>query len=121
MSCVDSLDWQESKSAEEIAEQADFDLLEERFLAYPDLALNQSHTVMNSMAKKARKNVFRSLALMEEFSEKKFAKVQEKENLLDQYEDKLGTYLMKVTRTDLSEVQTREASKLLHTISDFEI
>lgn len=105
---------------EDAEELPDFDLLEERFLAYPDLALNQSHTVMNSMAKKARKNVFRSLALMEEFSEKKFAKVQEKENLLDQYEDKLGTYLMKVTRTDLSEVQTREASKLLHTISDFE-
>lgn len=105
---------------EDAEDLPDFDLLEERFLKYPDLALNQSHTVMNSMAKKARKNVLRSFALMEEYSDKKFAKIQEKENLLDQYEDKLGTYLMRVTRTDLSVAQTKEASKLLHTISDFE-
>ena len=107
-------------SAEEVEDQADFDLLEERFLAYPDLAIAQSHTVMNGMAKKARKNVYRAFSLMDNYSEDKFAKVQEKESLIDRYEDKLGNYLMLVTRTEMSVPQTREASKLLHTISDFE-
>ena len=38
-------------------ERADFELLEERFLAYPAIAISQSHRAMNGMARKARKNI----------------------------------------------------------------
>lgn len=107
-------------SPEEEEEQADFDLLEERFLAYPDLAINQSHLAMNGMAKKARKNILRAMALFEDYSEDKYNKIQERENLIDKYEDKLGTYLMQLTGTAMSPVQTKQVSKFLHTISDFE-
>lgn len=99
---------------------ADFDLLEERFLAYPALAISQSHTAMNGMAKKARKNIVRALGLLEDFSEDKYNKVQEKENLIDKYEDKLGTYMMQLTGKEMNESQTRQVSEFLHTISDFE-
>ena len=105
---------------EDIEEQADFDLLEERFLQYPPLAIEQSQMAMNGMAKKARKNIFRALSLLESFSQDKYNKVQEKEVLIDKYEDKLGTFLMQLTGRELSEDQTREVSKFLHTISDFE-
>lgn len=107
-------------TSEDIEEQADFDLLEERFLVYPDLAITQSHTAMNGMAKKARKNIYRSLALLEEYSDDKFNKIQEKENLIDKYEDRLGTYLMQLTGHEMSLAQTKQVSKFLHTISDFE-
>ena len=112
--------WLIKDTEEDVEEQPDFDLLEERFIAYPDLALAQSHTVMNSMAKKARKNVYRSLALMDDYSEDKFNKIQEKENLIDKYEDKVGTYLMQITGKDMNSAQTKQASKFLHTLSDFE-
>lgn len=105
---------------EDEADQKDFDLLEERFLAYPDIAINQSRTAMNGMIKKVNKNISRSLNLLEEFSYNKFNKVQEKENLIDKYEDKLGTYLVQLTGRELNTVQTRQVSKLLHSISDFE-
>lgn len=107
-------------SAEDLEELADFDLLEERFLAYPPLALEQSHLAMNGMAKKARKNIFRAIGLLYEYAGEKYQKVQEKEILIDKYEDKLGTYLMQATSHELSPDQTRQASKMLHTISDFE-
>lgn len=107
-------------TAEDQEEQADFDLLEERFLRYPPLAIEQSYLAMNGMAKKARKNIFRSMALLSEYSDEKFNKVQEKEILIDKYEDKLGTFLMQVTRAELNEDQTRQVSKFLHTISDIE-
>lgn len=68
---------------EDMEEQADFDLLEERFLAYPDLAITQSHLAMNGMAKKARKNILRSFSLLWDYSDEKYNKVQEKENLID--------------------------------------
>lgn len=98
----------------------DFDLLEERFLAYPALAITQSHVAMNGMAKKARKNIIRAFGLLEDFSKEKYNKVQEKESLIDKYEDKLGTYLMQLTGKEMSESQTKQISKFLHTISDFE-
>lgn len=105
---------------EEQEDYEDFDLLEEKFLEYPDLAIAQSHAAMNGMAKKARKNVYRAISLMDDYSDDKFAKIQEKENLLDKYEDKLGTYLMKLTGSQMNKNQITETSKLLHTISDFE-
>lgn len=107
-------------SEEDKEEQADFDLLEERFLSYPALAISQSHQAMNGMAKKARKNIIRSISLLDDYSEDKFAKIQEKENLIDKYEDKLGTYLMQLTGRELSDLETKQVSKFLHTISDFE-
>ncbi len=107
-------------SPEDEEDQADFDLLEERFLAYPDLAITQSHLAMNGMAKKARKNILRALSLFDSFSEDKFNKVQEKENLIDKYEDKLGTYLMQMSTHEMNGSQAKQVSKFLHTVSDFE-
>ena len=104
---------------EDREEQADFDLLEERFLRYPALAIGQSHTAMNGMARKARKNIVRAMGLFESYSEERYHKVQEKENLIDKYEDKLGTYLMQLTGKEMTEGQTKQ-SIFLHTISDFE-
>lgn len=105
---------------EDKEEQADFDLLEERFLKYPALAIGQSHTAMNGMAKKARKNIVRAMGLFDNYSEERYNKVQEKENLIDKYEDKLGTYLMQLTGRDMTENQSKQVSIFLHTISDFE-
>lgn len=39
---------------------------------------------------------------------------------LDNYEDKLGTFLVKLSGTELSERDANEVSKLLHSLSDFE-
>jgi phosphate:Na+ symporter len=107
-------------SPEDEEEQADFDLLEERFLAYPDLAITQSHTAVDGMAKKAQKNIFTAVGLLNVYSNEQYNKVQERENLIDKYEDKLGTYLMQLTGRQLSLDQTKQVSKFLHTISDFE-
>jgi len=101
-------------------EMADFELLEERFLAYPAIAISQSHRAMNGMAKKARKNILRAFALMEGYSKDKYQKIQEKEILIDTYEDRLGTYLMQLTGKEMTAAQNKELSKFLHTIGDFE-
>ena len=112
--------WLVKDDPEEMEDQADFDLLEERFLAYPALAIGQSHTAMNGMAKKAKKNVYRAVGLLSDFSDNKYQKVQEKENLIDKYEDKLGTYLMQLTVKEMTESQMQQVSVLLHVVSDFE-
>ncbi len=72
------------------------------------------------MAKNARKNLMRAFELLTDFSDSKFNKIQEKENMIDKYEDKLGTYLMQLSMHDMTPDQAKQTSKFLHTISDFE-
>ncbi len=105
---------------EDKEDQADFDLLEERFLAYPPLAITQSHLAMNGMASKVKKNLARSLELLNCYSEELYEQIQEKENIIDKYEDKLGSYLMQLTGREMTVAQSSEVSKFLHTLSDFE-
>ena len=101
-------------------EAQDMDRLEERFLQHPALSIEQSRLVTNSMALKARENLLNAIALRSNYSDSAFQTVADLEDVIDRYEDKLGTYLMKITRKSLSAAQTEEVSKYLHTISDFE-
>lgn len=107
-------------SAEELEDEADFDLLEERLLNYPALAIGQCHRAMSGMSRKLRKNVNRALNLLNDYQQDKFDKVQRKENLIDKYESRLGDYLMKLTKHEMNSAQTRQTSLYLHTINDFE-
>ena len=101
-------------------EDQDMDRLEERFLQHPALSIEQSRLVTNSMAERAVGNLLAAMALRTDYSDKDFQAVAETESLIDRYEDKLGTYLMKITSRSLSSSQSEEVSKFLHTISDFE-
>ena len=101
-------------------EEQDMDRLEERFLQHPALSIEQSRLVTNAMAQRAEGNLLMAMSLRSRFSDKDFRQVAETESIIDRYEDKLGTYLMKITSKSLSETQSEEVSKFLHTISDFE-
>ena len=63
--------WLVKDDKEDLEDEADFDLLEERLLNYPALAIAQCHRVMNGMSKKLRKNVNRARISMIRFSEKR--------------------------------------------------
>lgn len=112
--------WLIRDTEEDAENEADFSLLEERFLSYPVLAITQTQTVMNDVAKRSRKAVYRALRLLDEFSDATFNKVKITEALVDKYEDKLGTYLMKLTVRKLTPAEKQKVSKLLYTLSDFE-
>ncbi len=107
-------------SPEDRKDQKDFDLLVERFLVSPSVAITQSYQAMNGMIAKVRNNIVNALGLLKEYSEDTFNEIQEKENLIDKYEDKLGNYLMQLTGREMTAVQNTEVSRLLYTISDFE-
>ena len=98
----------------------EMDRLEERFLQHPALAIEQSREVTSAMANTARRNLIDSLDLIQDYSDKGFQVVEELESTVDRFEDKLGTYLMKITVKSLNTRQSEEVSKYLHTISDFE-
>ena len=112
--------WLVKDNQEDLEDEADFDLLEERLLNYPALAIAQCHRVMNGMSKKLRKNVNRAMNLLNDYQQDKYDKVQRKEDLIDKYESRLGEYLIQLTKREMNTAQTRQASLYLHTINDFE-
>ena len=109
-----------AEDLEDLADTADFDLLEERLLNLPALALGQAERVVNGMSKKVRKNVGRALNLIHEFSQSRYDKVQRKEDLIDKYESKTGEYLIQLTKQQMDSRQTRKVTMLLRVVGDLE-
>ena len=108
------------ESEEAAAERADMDRLESRFLNHPALALAQSRTVIDSMAQKALDSVVFAISARRGKNQSDVKKVFDLEGVLDRYEDKLGSYLFKITSAHLNDEQSREVNKYLRALSDFE-
>lgn len=106
--------------AEEKSSDADFDRLDERFLKHPALAIEQSRETINAMADHTMVNILEAVSLIREFNPALAQKVAEDEELIDKYEDKLGTYLMKINGSSLDTEQNHSLTRYLHTLSDFE-
>ncbi len=105
---------------EEQAAEGEMDRLDERFLQHPALALEQSRLTVNAMARSTLENIRIAIGLLDEFSDAGLRKVEQLEELADRYEDKLGTYLVKLNTNELDRKQNEAASKYLHTLTDFE-
>ena len=95
-------------------------LLDERFLDYPPLALEQSGRTVVRMAGAAVKNLERSIDLFTKFSQEKYDKILSRENVVDRYEDRLGNYLFHLNSRGLNERETLISSHYLHCLTDLE-
>lgn len=72
------------------------------------------------MAKVAREAFTESIKLLGGYDRKAADRITELEQSLDDYEDKLGTFLVKISGLELTDEDANIVSTLLHTIGDFE-
>ncbi len=94
--------------------------LDERLLATPGVAVAQCREYTAQMARLAADMLIQAVALIDNFNQKTADKLIEDEQKLDDYEDQLGTFLVKLAGTKLSDEDSNTVSTLLHTIGDFE-
>ena len=97
-----------------------FRLLDQRFLDTPAFAVEQCRQTTIQMAKLARECFFTAVDLLHGYDDEKAARVEALENLVDRYEDELGTYMVKLGGKNLSKSDSHTVSLLLHCIGDFE-
>ena len=97
-----------------------FAFVDERLLATPSVAIAECANKTVEMAHLAEKTILTSLALLEKYEEKTADAVIQNEDKLDLYEDQLGTLLVHLSGKSLSDEDSRNISKQLHTIGDFE-
>ena len=100
----------------------DFQLLDERFLSNPAFAVEQCKVVTDRMAELTREAIFDAIGLFDggTYTPDMADRIEALETKIDHYEDKLGTYMVKLSRAKLSQKDGHTLSLLLHSISDFE-
>lgn len=97
-----------------------FQVLDERFLATPSFAIEQCMSLARKMSALAKDTMLTAMSLFEKYSPQKASQVQQQEELLDKYEDKLGKYLAQLNSQNLTEREGQGVSILMQSISDFE-
>lgn len=108
------------ETKQEEAGKKEIQILDARFLDTPGLALEQCKNAAIDMVGYAKEGLFLAIQLIDKFDEKAAEKVIELEELVDYYEDEIGSYLVKLSSKHLSEKDSQELSVLLHCIGDFE-
>ncbi len=95
-------------------------ILEERLIATPTVAIAQAKKIANNVANLANESITSAISLLEEYKPEVAEFVRKTETEVDNYEDMLGTYLVKLSRESLNMDDSHAVSNLLHTIGDFE-
>lgn len=101
-------------------EKEQYSFIDERLLNTPSMAIYECNQVTLKMADIAKNTLLCAMSLTTMYDAKKEKIIEEQETKLDYYEDELGTYLVKLSGKQLSDSDSRQISKLLHTIGDFE-
>ena len=96
------------------------ELLDERLLATPAVAVQRAQEIAAVMAADAAKAMRVAIGLTRKFDSAAMEEVRELEDRTDRYEDALGTYLVQLSAMNLSVADNRILNTLLYTISDIE-
>ena len=94
--------------------------LDERLFNNTKLAIDECHRLTCEMSDYAKEAIFTAIDSIENFSQEAVQSIREKEELIDKYEDKLGTYLVKLSNNELGEADSHKVARMLHSIGDFE-
>jgi len=95
-------------------------LLDERLLTTPPVAVERARIVTCDMAEVARASLLQAMSLTHSWQPELVDKIVRQEDTVDNYEDQLGSYLVKLSGCDLSAEDNRNVNTLLHTITDLE-
>lgn len=94
--------------------------LDERIFNNTPLAISECRRLVNEMAELTRKALMTSIELIGNYDTVKSDFVRETETLTDKYEDKLGTYLVRLSSHNLSTEDSHAVARMLHSLNDLE-
>ena len=96
------------------------DMLDDRLLGTPSVALERSREVSGQMAVVACQYIRNAIGLFRSYDGKAADEIRDAESRVDVYEDVLGSYLVKLSSQSMDERDSHEVTKLLHIIGDLE-
>ena len=97
-----------------------FDTLDDRFLTMPSFAVEKCRELVCGMAQLSQKSIIDSVSLLDNYDVSKRKDIFKSEDDVDKFEDKISTYLVKLSARALSDRDSKEVTELLHVIGDVE-
>ncbi|MBO5785744.1 MAG: Na/Pi cotransporter family protein, partial [Clostridia bacterium] len=94
--------------------------LDERLFATPAIAISECRNITVKMSGVVKSALLDSISVLNNYDKELVEKVVEDEGIVDKYEDKLGTYLVKLSSDDITERDSQNVSTMLHSIGNFE-
>ena len=101
-------------------EKAHTVFLDERIFNNIPLAVSECKRLTNEMAEHARDAIANSIDIFNNYNADAVEYIRSQETLMDKYEDKLGTYLVHLSNSELGETVSHQIARMLHSIGDFE-
>ncbi|MEE0899208.1 MAG: Na/Pi cotransporter family protein [Acutalibacteraceae bacterium] len=101
-------------------EKAHTVFLDERIFNNIPLAVSECKRLTNEMAEHARDAIANSIDVFNNYNSETVEYIRAQETLMDKYEDKLGTYLVHLSNSELGETVSHQIARMLHSIGDFE-
>ena len=95
-------------------------LLDERLLLAPTFAVSEAYRQTIKMAENVEYNFVYASKMLKSYHQKKAEQIRENEIKIDTYEDKLDSFLLKLSGKELSEEDNNRISQLLLVIGDYE-
>lgn len=108
------------KKPENSAKPAHGISIDERFLDRPAFAMELCRGKVREMAEITNRAILLSLDVLNDYDREKAEEVIRLEEVVDHYEDVLGSYLVKLSSKNISKSDSQSLSIILHSISDFE-
>lgn len=108
------------KDDKEEVKENPFALLEERFLVTPSIAIDNARTVMSDMFGVAKENVMYCRKMLKKKDLKYTEKMIANEELLDEYEIKITSYLTLISEEHLSPIDNEKTSAYFHLVNNIE-
>ncbi|MBQ2604554.1 MAG: Na/Pi cotransporter family protein [Acutalibacteraceae bacterium] len=115
LACVIVKDEKQSSDNDEV-----YSFIDIRLLSTPSVAIRESNSKCKKMAELAKDTIFEAFELLDKYDSAKARTIRENEDVLDMYEDKLGSFLVKLSSKEISERDGQSVSRQLHSIGDFE-
>jgi len=115
LACMIVKDEKQSSEEEEV-----YSFIDLRLLSTPSVAIRESNSKCKKMAELAKDTIFEAFELLDKYDGAKAKSIAENEDILDMYEDKLGSFLVKLSSKEISERDGQSVSRQLHSIGDFE-
>ncbi len=106
------------KKAGQASERVSF--IDERLLSSPSFAVSECKAKTIEMVHLCKKAINQAIGVLDSYDENTVSEITEIESTVDKYEDKLGTFLVKLSNKDLLDKDNNEIAKILHTIGHLE-
>ena len=101
-------------------ETEEYSMLDKRLLNTPAIAIDRCKKVTSSMAEITKESLFSAFDELYHYDQVQADNIRLSEDKVDKYEDKLGSYLVKLSAESMTRKDSAQSAELLRIIGDIE-